>query len=43
VAVSANNWAFRRTQDGWKVVRRTAQIIDETGKADELLSRALDE
>jgi ketosteroid isomerase-like protein len=41
--VSANSWAFRRTQDGWKVVRRTAQIIDETGKANELLSRALDE
>jgi ketosteroid isomerase-like protein len=40
--VSANNWTFRRTQDGWKVVRRTAQVIDDTGKANELLSRALD-
>ena len=41
--VSANNWELRRTPDGWKVVRRTAQIIDDTGKANELLSRAFEE
>ena len=41
--VSANNWEFRRTADGWKVVRRTAQIIDDSGKANELLSHVFDE
>ena len=41
--VSANNWEFRRTPDGWRMVRRTAQLIDDTGKANELLSRAFDE
>jgi ketosteroid isomerase-like protein len=41
--VSANNWEFRRTPDGWRVVRRIAQVIDDTGKANELLSRAFDE
>jgi len=41
--VSANNWEFRRTPDGWKVVRRNAQVIDDTGKANELLTRAFDD
>ncbi|HEY7106399.1 MAG TPA: nuclear transport factor 2 family protein [Acidimicrobiia bacterium] len=37
--VSANTWDLRRTEDGWRVVRRTAQVIDDTGKANALLSR----
>jgi ketosteroid isomerase-like protein len=41
--VSANTWEFRRTPDGWRVVRRNAQVIDDTGKANDLLSRAFDE
>jgi ketosteroid isomerase-like protein len=40
--LSANHWEFRRTADGWRVTRRTNQVIDGGPKANELLSRALD-
>jgi ketosteroid isomerase-like protein len=41
--VSANHWELRRTPDGWRVVRRVAQVIDGGPKANELLSHAVDE
>jgi ketosteroid isomerase-like protein len=37
--VSANTWEFRRTGEGWRVVRRTAQVIDDSGKANALLGQ----
>jgi ketosteroid isomerase-like protein len=40
--LSANHWEFRRTTEGWRVTRRTNQVIDGGAKANELLSRALD-
>jgi len=40
--VSANHWDLRRTPDGWRVVRRIAQVIDGGPKAQELLGRAVD-
>jgi ketosteroid isomerase-like protein len=40
--VSANQWEFRRTPAGWRVARRTTQVIDGGSKANELLSRAVD-
>jgi ketosteroid isomerase-like protein len=41
--VSANHWEFRRTPGGWRVARRTNQVIDGSPNANELLSRALDQ
>jgi ketosteroid isomerase-like protein len=37
---TANNWEFRRGPDGWKVVRRSAHVIDGGPEARELLARA---
>jgi hypothetical protein len=39
--VSANHWDFRREPTGWRVTRRTTQVIDGGQKAQELLRRAL--
>jgi ketosteroid isomerase-like protein len=39
--VSANNWEFRRTPDGWRVTRRTNHVIDGGPDAREILKRAL--
>jgi ketosteroid isomerase-like protein len=41
--VSANHWEFQRTPDGWRVSRRTNQVIDGSPKANELLSRVFDQ
>jgi ketosteroid isomerase-like protein len=41
--VSANRWEFRRTPDGWRVARRTNQVIDGGPRAGELLSRVFEE
>lgn len=40
--VSANRWEFRRSAEGWRVTRRTTQVVDGGAKAAELLTRALD-
>ena len=40
--VSANHWEFRRTAQGWRVTRRTTQLIDGGEKANNLLRRAFD-
>jgi hypothetical protein len=40
--VSANNWEFRRTDEGWRVTRRTAHVIDGGPEARVLLSHAVD-
>jgi uncharacterized protein (TIGR02246 family) len=40
--VSANNWRFRRTPDGWRVARRTAYVINGERAAQDLLARALE-
>jgi hypothetical protein len=40
--VSANHWEFRRGAGGWRVARRTAQVIDGGPKAKELLGGALE-
>lgn len=37
--VTANNWEFRRTADGWRVTRRAAHVIDGGPAARRLLSR----
>jgi ketosteroid isomerase-like protein len=41
--VSANRWEFRRTADGWRVTKRTTQVIDGGAKANEILSGALEQ
>jgi ketosteroid isomerase-like protein len=41
--LSANRWEFRRTADGWRVTKRITQVIDGGEKANEILSRALDQ
>lgn len=41
--VSANRWELRRTAQGWRVARRTNQVIDGSGKADEVLRRAFED
>ncbi len=38
--VSANNWGFRRTADGWRATRRTVHVIDGGPEAQDLLRRA---
>jgi hypothetical protein len=40
--VSANHWEFRRGAGGWRVARRTTQVIDGGPKAKELLRGALE-
>jgi ketosteroid isomerase-like protein len=37
--VSANQWEFRRTADGWRVTRRTNHVIDGGPEANEILGR----
>jgi ketosteroid isomerase-like protein len=39
--VTANNWEFLRTTDGWRAARRTSHVIDGSPKARELLGSAL--
>jgi ketosteroid isomerase-like protein len=39
--VSANSWEFRRTPTGWRVLRRTAHVIDGGPEARELLALGL--
>lgn len=38
--VSANQWELRRTEKGWRMTRRTTQVIDGGPKANEILRRA---
>jgi len=40
--VSANRWDFIRTEEGWKIRRRTLRPLDGTGPAREILSSALE-
>jgi ketosteroid isomerase-like protein len=40
--VSANQWEFRRTADGWRVTRRLNRVIDGNPDAHPILERALD-
>ena len=40
---SANHWEFRRTNDGWRVTRRTNHVINRGSEAKDLLSRAYTE
>ena len=35
--VSANQWAFARTPDGWRVTRRANRVIDGSPEAREIL------
>jgi ketosteroid isomerase-like protein len=39
--VTANNWEFRRTGDGWRAARRTSHVIDGSAKPRELLGSAV--
>jgi ketosteroid isomerase-like protein len=39
--VSANQWDFRRTAEGWRVVRRANRVIDGGAEARAILARAL--
>jgi hypothetical protein len=38
--VSANEWKFRRTPDGWRATRREAMVIDGGPAAKDVLTRA---
>jgi hypothetical protein len=38
--VSANEWKFRRTPDGWRATQREAMVIDGGAAAKEILTRA---
>jgi hypothetical protein len=40
--VTANRWDFIRTEEGWKIRRRTLRPLDGTGPAREILSSALE-
>lgn len=40
--VSANHWEFRRTDDGWRVTRRTNHVIDGGPEANVILARAFE-
>jgi hypothetical protein len=40
--VSANQWGFRRTSDGWRVTRRMNRVIDGNPAAHAILVRGLD-
>jgi hypothetical protein len=39
--VSANRWELKRTQDGWKVTRRTLRPLDGSDGARDLLRQAV--
>ena len=39
--VSANQWEFRRTPNGWRVTRRLNRVIDGNPEAHSILRRAL--
>jgi hypothetical protein len=39
--VSANRWELKRTQDGWKVARRTLRPLDDSDGARDLLRQAV--
>ncbi|HEY2757508.1 MAG TPA: nuclear transport factor 2 family protein [Pseudolabrys sp.] len=39
--VGANRWELARTQDGWKVTRRTLRPLDGSEDARDLLRRAV--
>lgn len=38
--VSANLWEFRRTSDGWRMARRTTQVIGNGGQGQKILGSA---
>ena len=40
--VSANQWEFRRTAEGWRVTRRVNRVIDGSPEAHPILERALE-
>jgi hypothetical protein len=40
--VSANRWEFVRTEEGWKIKRRTLRALDGTAPAREILRDALE-
>jgi hypothetical protein len=40
--VSANRWEFVRTEEGWKISRRTLRPLDGTAPARDILKRALE-
>jgi hypothetical protein len=40
--VAANRWEFARTEDGWKIRRRTVRSLDGTPAAREILRGALE-
>jgi len=39
--VSANQWEFRRTPEGWRVTRRLNRVIDGSPESQEILRRAV--
>ncbi len=41
--VSANQWAFARTANGWRLTRRANRVIDGSPEARQILVRALGE
>jgi hypothetical protein len=41
--VSANQWEFARTSEGWRVTRRSNRVIDGSPEAHQILVRALGE
>ena len=41
--VSANQWEFRRTADGWRVARRANRVIDGSGESHDILAGGLRE
>ena len=40
--VSANRWVCRRTEDGWRLVRRVNRVIDGSPGPREILTQVLD-
>lgn len=40
--VSANQWEFRRSPDGWRVTRRANRVIDGSPDAHDILARGLE-
>jgi hypothetical protein len=41
--VSANQWEFRRTAEGWRVTRRANRVIDGSGESHDILAGGLRE
>jgi hypothetical protein len=41
--LSANHWEFRRTDDGWRVTRRTNHVIDGGPEAPAILTQLFDQ